>query len=143
MTQPAASLCQCTILFEEPFWVAVFERHDERGYAVARTVFGAEPTDGELAQYILSHYHRLRFSQPSATAGAPTEKSSNFKRAQRRAKKMAGQQGVSTKAQAALQLELERHKKERQECSKAERDAAADRKFKLRQARKKEKKQGH
>ncbi len=142
MDAPVAS-CQCTVLFEEPFWVAVFERHDEAGYAVARTVFGAEPSDVEVAQFILRDYFSLRFSQPLPTAAASGLQAHNHKRAQREAKKLAGARGTSTKAQAALQQELERNKKIRREQSKEERDAEKQRKFALHLERQKQKKRGH
>ncbi len=37
-----------TILLENSFWIGLFERNDSEGYAVARKIFGGEPTDNEL-----------------------------------------------------------------------------------------------
>lgn len=37
-----------TIFFEKRFWIGTFERMDKEGYAIARHVFGGEPTDPEI-----------------------------------------------------------------------------------------------
>ena len=42
-----------TIYFEEPFWVGVFEELDGNKLSVCRMVFGAEPTDAEIYDFIL------------------------------------------------------------------------------------------
>ena len=36
-----------TILFEEPFWIGLFEMLDESGLRVCKVTFGAEPTEEE------------------------------------------------------------------------------------------------
>ena len=53
-----------TIMFQDQFWVGIFERQDEEGYSVARTIFGPEPTDPEVSQFLLEDYHSLRFTTP-------------------------------------------------------------------------------
>jgi hypothetical protein len=136
------SSIQCIILFEEPFWVAVFERRDECGYAAARTVFGAEPTMPDVHDFILKNYFRLSFSQPLADA-PPALATTGFKRAQRENRRAAAQKGTSTRAQEALRLERESHKITRQAETKAEREAERERRFQLRVEHKKEKKRGH
>lgn len=135
--------CTLTVLFEDPFWVGLVERHDERGYSVARVVFGAEPTDAEIYAFTLGDYVTLQFSE-----ALPEEQSEhlvelNFKRKQREARRLRNETGTSTKAQEALKLEYERRKKVQQELSKAEREALEKQKFQLQQQRKKEKKRGH
>lgn len=32
-----------TILFDDPFWIGLYEREDDTEYSVCRIVFGAEP----------------------------------------------------------------------------------------------------
>jgi hypothetical protein len=44
-----------TVFFDNPFWVAVLELHHDGRVHAARQVFGAEPTDAELYQYLLLH----------------------------------------------------------------------------------------
>ena len=51
-----------TIQFETPYWIGIFERNDDEGYAVARQVFGAEPTDPELYEFVSIHFYELKFS---------------------------------------------------------------------------------
>jgi hypothetical protein len=131
-----------TVLFEEPFWVGIFERHDAEGYAVARWVFGSEPNGPEVYDVILNQFNALQFSAPLRDAESIIHKT-NFKRAQRAAKESVNLRGISTKAQEARRLDLEKHKAERKPQSKQEREAEAQHKFELRQIKKKEKHRGH
>ena len=54
--------CNLTVYFEEPFWVGVFDVIENRKISAARVVFGAEPKDYELFEYILRYYTGLHFS---------------------------------------------------------------------------------
>src|SRR3990167_4096522 len=60
---PQATI-QVTVLLENQLWMAIFERKDNTGYAVARQVFGDEPTDPELYEFISTHYYHLKFTAP-------------------------------------------------------------------------------
>ena len=60
-----------TILFEDPFWIGLYEREDDTGYAVCRIVFGAEPRDQEVYAYLLEHWRTLRFSPPRPADDRP------------------------------------------------------------------------
>lgn len=133
---------KCTVYFEDPYWVGVFERADENGCSVARFVFGGEPTEAELLQFVLSNFHTLCFSQPAAYQKME-EQEAGFKRRQRQARQQMRQQGIGTYAQRALQAEYERVKQAHQEESREDREAHEREKFLLRQARKKEKHRGH
>lgn len=42
-----------TVFFDDPFWVGVFERHDEGLLETSRVVFGAEPKDYEVMRLSL------------------------------------------------------------------------------------------
>lgn len=53
-----------TVLIENSFWVGIFERNDSEGYAVARKIFGGEPTDPELYEFVLVHFDELKFTEP-------------------------------------------------------------------------------
>ncbi len=134
--------CNLTVLFEDPFWIGIFERTDESGYAVARTVFGAEPTTPEIYDFVRERFTSLEFSPPLADQTV-IARPKNFKRALREAKQISSEHGIGTKAQVALQLQLEENKQERKTVSKEEREQEAERKFLLRQQRKKEKHRGH
>ena len=39
-----------TILFQDPFWIGLYEREEDGRYQVCRIVFGAEPRDQEVYQ---------------------------------------------------------------------------------------------
>jgi predicted secreted protein len=53
-----------TVFFEEPFWVGVFERNEAGKLETARVVFGAEPKDYEVYEYVCQNFNRLSFSRP-------------------------------------------------------------------------------
>ncbi len=132
---------QLTVYFEDPFWVGVFERSDQQGYAVARLVLGAEPSDAVLYRWVMEAYPQLAFSLPGPRPEA-TDKPLSFKRRQREAQRQAETPGVGTRAQRALQAERERQKQTRQVQTRAEREAEAQAKFERRSERKKEKHRG-
>ena len=59
-----------TVLFEDPFWIGLFEQTDHEGLHVCKVTFGAEPTEKEVMEFIDKNWHRLQFSQ--AVDVAPT-----------------------------------------------------------------------
>ena len=137
--------CDCarlTVCFEAPFWVAVYEREEAGRLTVCRQVFGAEPRDGEVYQWLLASWRTLAFSPAVALERREAGRLSP-KRAQRQARAAAEQRGVGTRAQQALPLELEERKQARQAQSRRRDAAEAERKFQLRQEKKKEKRRGH
>ena len=131
-----------TVLFEDPFWIGLFEITDREGLHVCKVTFGAEPTEKELMEFIDRNWNRLQFSQAVDVAPA-TEIRKNPKRQLREAKKQMLSQGIGTKSQQALKLQQEQNNMERKQRSKAEREAEKRRQFDLRQAKKKEKHKGH
>ena len=129
-----------TVYFEAPFWVGVFERMEDGTLSVAKVTFGAEPKDYDVLQYVLEHYRELRFSEP--VAREVREKADNPKRRQRAAAREMQSMGVGTKSQQALQAQREMMKTERRSISKEAREAEAQRRFELKQQKKKEKHRG-
>ena len=130
-----------TVLFEDPFWVAVFERIENDKLSVAKVTFGAEPKDYEVFVFILKHYNKLRFSP--AVDVVVKEAKSNPKRMQRDAKKQMQETGIGTKSQQALKLQQEQIKQERKVTSREQQEAKQQRWFELRQQKKREKHKGH
>ena len=57
-------LIQATIFFDQRYWVGTFERTDKKGYAVARHIFGKEPADQEVLDFVLTQYQTLQFGNP-------------------------------------------------------------------------------
>ena len=130
-----------TVFFREPFWIGVFERVESGRLSVCKVTFGAEPKDYEVHEYILKRYFSLRFS--STVEAGERKKADNPKRRQREASKQIQNTGVSTKSQMALQMQREAMKTERKQIGKAQREAEEQRRFELKQQKKKEKKRGH
>jgi len=129
------------VYFEDPFWVGVFERqYDEKLY-VCRVVFGAEPRDYEVLDYLLKYYFQLRFSPPVEGTKQQKERI-NPKRMQREAKKQVLNSGIGTKSQQALKLLQEENKVQRKIRTKAQKEEELERKYELRQKKRKEKHRG-
>jgi hypothetical protein len=121
-----------TIFFEDPFWVGVVERREEGTLVAARHLFGAEPAPAEVLEFVLKRMSRLIENASMALEVAPTvPRAVNPKRAARQAAKALTQRGSSTQAQQALRLALEQHKQVRKQQTKAEREAEADYKHRL------------
>lgn len=139
------AIIKATIFFEKRFWVGAFERIDKEGYAVARHIFGAEPADMEVYEFILNHYQDLNF-------GAPREftlqiKRMNPKRVQREVRRemerIKETMRPSTFAQDTLKEELEKNKLEKKKRTSSEKQARKEAQFVLKQQKKKEKQKGH
>lgn len=129
-----------TVFFEEPFWIGVFERLSEGKLSVCKVIFGAEPKDYEIYDFVLKNYGRLRFSP--AVAADVREAARNPKRVQREVRRQVQNTGIGTKAQQALKLQQEQWKTERKTVSREQREAEKQRQFELKQQKKKEKHRG-
>ena len=117
--RPASISAQFTLFFDGRFWVGVLELHERRSGAeandqggtvrAARHVFGAEPSDVALYDFLLTHggalIDRAAACPPvpaSRSAGSSSAPRPNPKRAARQAAKEAARARPSTAAQAAL-----------------------------------------
>ena len=132
--------CQMTVLFEGAFWVGIFEKTEGNRLSVAKVTFGAEPKDYEVRDFILTHFSELKFSPEVKTE--VKERKQNPKRAQREAKKQLQRIGIGTKSQQALSLQHEENKQKRKEKSREQKRIEEERRFILKQAKKKEKHRG-
>ena len=130
-----------TVFFEGPFWVGVFERVSNGKLSVCKIVFGAEPKDHEVWDFILKHYYELKFSPAIETEVKQT--ADNPKRRQRNAKKQLQISGVGTKSQQALQIQREEMKIKKKQISKEQRETEKQRQFDLKQQKRKAKHKGH
>jgi hypothetical protein len=129
-----------TVLFEEPFWIGVYERVDGK-YKACKITFGSEPKDYEVYDLLLHGRGRLRFSPP-VSAEKAEKKHINPKRMQREISGRMRAGGIGTKAQQALKLQHEQAKEERKTFGRERREAAKERKYAARQQKKKEKHRG-
>ena len=114
----------CTVFFEDPFWVGVWERTDGRMFCAAKATFGAQPSEKEVWVFVLERYGELAFSKPESGYAA-RKAACNPKRTQREASCAVSATGAGTKAQ-----------------SREDRRAEEERKFLLRQEKKKARHKG-
>lgn len=134
--------CRLTVFFEGPFWVGVLERFGDGQLEVCKITFGAEPKDGEVHQFLLQNWHRLRFSSPVKVEGIAPQKQ-NPKRVQREIKRQLSASGVGTKAQQALKEQQAEGKAAARRRTRQEREEEQRQQFELRQRKRKEKHRGH
>ena len=144
---PANISAQFTLFFDGRFWVGVLEVHERRRGAeandkggtvrAARHVFGAEPSDVELYDFLLTHGGAL-IDRAAACPPVPAPRSvdslstprPNPKRAARQAAKEAARALPATAAQAALAAAREEtatrasHDRSRRRRQKADEDWA-------------------
>ncbi len=136
---------KATIFFEGKYWVGSFERTDKAGYAVARHIFGEEPTDPEVHEWVLNHYHELKFGELKEVK--LEIKRMNPKRLQREVRremeKLKETMRPSTLAQDYMREETEKKKKEKKRVTSVEKEARKKGQFALKQKKKKDKYDGH
>lgn len=130
-----------TIMFEDPFWIGLYERVDQDRYEVCKITFGAEPKDYEIYAFLLENWDKLVFSPPIKTA-LVEERKVNPKRMQREINRSLENKGIRTKAQQALKLQHEQNKLERKAKSREQREAEQEWQYALRQEKKKAKHKG-
>lgn len=131
-----------TVFFDGSFWVGIFERSYEGNYEVSKVVFGAEPKDSEIYEFILKNFYKLKFSSAIPTDIVKKTRI-NPKRLQRKVKKELKTNGVGTKAQNAMKLQQESKKITRKKLSKEKKELDLKRKFQMKQEKKKSKHKGH
>ncbi len=108
--------------------------------SIACTV-GAQPSDAEVWAFVLARYRELTFSEPEPADGKKP-KTGSPKRMQREAARAVARAGVGTKAQQALKRQFEAGKRENRALGRAERLALEEKRFRLRQEKKKAKHRG-
>lgn len=103
-----------TIFYDGQYWVGVVEAVNDSGLKACKQIFGAEPQDGEIMEFVR---HRmlplLESGTQTADVGRGPERRPNPKRLARQVARELRKQGVSTYAQQAMKLEWESRKKER------------------------------
>ena len=124
-----------TVFFDDPFWVGLFERSDRGKLSVCKVTFGAEPKDYEVWDFVLQHYDSLVFSP--AVEMAVRQAADNPKRRLRNARKQMEHSGIGTKSQQALQAQREEMKTERHQITREQREAEAQRRYEMKQTKKK------
>ena len=129
-----------TVFFDGSFFSALSEKSDAEGLRAAKHVFGPEPSDPEVYQWVLREFAQLRYS-PAVEGERRPRAAGNPKRRQRQAAQ-ACSAGIGTRAQQALQLQREQNKQARKAHTRAEKEAEEARQYALRQEKKKAKHKG-
>ena len=130
-----------TVYHDGQFWVGLAEHVEDGRYGAARIVFGAEPSDEEILQFVVSKWEKLPFF-----GGKPAEASKpakNPKRRSREAAKALKQPAMSTRAQQALANQRETMKRESVRARSQRRAEEADARFEQRRLKRKRKHRGH
>ena len=73
-----------TVYRDGQFWVGLAEHVEDERYGVARIVFGAEPSDEEILQFVVGKWEKLSFFGDKVT-----ETSKPAKNPKRRAREAA------------------------------------------------------
>lgn len=121
-----------TVYFDAPYWVGVLEEERDGYLFAARYIFGAEPSDQEIYDFVLHEYLALRnrISTGVRIEEAISKRVLNPKRMQREVRRAIQEEGVSSKAHEAMRLQREVNKQERQQSAKAYKRAVAQHKAK-------------
>lgn len=133
-----------TVLFDNPFWIGIFEIQEKEQYKVCKVTFGAEPKDGEIYEFILKNYYKINFKKIQVNEDKHVKKGKvNPKRMQREIRKVIEHKGIGTKAQIAIKKQHEEIKIESKKRSREDKEAEQKRIFEIRKNKRKEKHKGH
>ena len=102
-----------TVFFDDPFWVGVFERVEDDRIAACKVTFGAEPRGCEVWSFVLKNYDQLRFSP--WVAETVREKAVNPKRVQRGETALAGKAAYRERRTAEQQRRFALKQQKRKE----------------------------
>ena len=128
-------------MFEAPFWIGLYERFDNGKYEICKITFGPEPKDYEVYEFMQKKGDKLRFSPP-VKSDMIVKRKVNPKRMQREINALLQNRGIGTKAQQALNLQHEQNKLQRKTKIREQREAEKERRYALRQEKKKAKHRG-
>ncbi len=130
-----------TVYHDGQFWIGLAEHVEDGRYGVARIVFGAEPSNEEILQFVVGKWEKLSsFDGKPAEASKPAK---NPKRRAREAAKALKQPAMSTKAQQALAAQREALKQESDHARSRRRAEEADARYEQRKLKRKQKHRGH
>jgi hypothetical protein len=137
---------EITVLFEEPFWIALIEYYDINIYSVAKVVIGSsEPQGAQLLDFFGSlDDKKLQFTVPMSIEKRDT-RTFSFKKQMHKNKhtQTSNSKHEYTKAHSLLKEQQCQQKMKIKKESRIEKEKAGLEKFKLKQQKKKSKHRGH
>ena len=131
---------ELNVFHDGQFFTAVFVENGEERCRAAKMVFAQKPSDRTIERIICEKYYELGFS-PAVEAGVLRALSRNPKRRQRQAAKAKAD--FSTKAQEAMQKQIEQRKTTIAKKRAADRKEEQSKKYEMRRQKRKEKHRGH
>ncbi|WP_273751508.1 YjdF family protein [Leuconostoc mesenteroides] len=132
-----------TIIFDQPFYVGIFERKTGDVYEVSKINLGtSEPRDSLIYELLIENWHHVRFNTVNIANNEQIQKKVNPKRMQRLAKQ-ALKSGLSTKAQEAVKLAQTAKKLEKRKHKSLRNQEIKEQRYLLSQKKKSEKHRGH
>ncbi len=129
------------VLFEEPFYIGIFEKVENNKVYVAKVTFGKEPKDKELSVYLNENYYKLKWQISDEVVKDNEIK--NPKRKQREARKEMLKKIVGTKSQNAIKKQYEENKVINKKKVREDKEVLDKIKYELKQKKRKEKHKGH
>lgn len=130
-----------TVYHDGQFWVGMAEHVEDGRYGVVRIVFGAEPSDEEILQFVVGKWEKLSFFGDDPVETSKPAK--NPKRRAREAAKVLKRPAVSTKAQQAFAAQRKAMKRESAQARSQRRADEAETRFEQRKLKRKQKHRGH
>lgn len=133
-----------TVMIKNGLWRVIFERNSNGVHTVAQHIFGSEPSDAEVYQFIINNYYLLKFSEPQNFE--IIIKRQNPKRTLREVKKLLTDINKNNKpltyAEEVMKQQLELNKNERKIITKQQKQEMAVKKIAIRQEKRKNKHKG-
>jgi hypothetical protein len=132
-----------TVFFDDPFWVGLFTLSEGAQAQYCRVVFGGEPSDLEIYDFLQRNYHNLKFSK---SLPAPPEEPAikNPKRRQREVSKSLQQRAGEKKSYEIIKQSLQQTQKALKKAARKQREIEhQDLIYQIKQTKKKEKHRGH
>lgn len=121
-----------TIIFEPPFYKAIFERRCESTYEIGQVNLGtSEPKSSLIYALVSKHWSQVHLFSQKVNYSSPVENKVNPKRLQRLARKST-KEGIGTQAQRTLQKQIEQQKRHRKQKSHDKKIIDQNRQFALR-----------
>jgi hypothetical protein len=136
------STIRFTIVFEESFWVGYYERRENGYIAVARHIFGPEPTGPQLAEIMCRDFIRQLIFSPQVP-DTRKKTTGNPKRMQRQINAQRKKEAGISKAKDIVKEAIKQSHSARKKRRRHRLQKIADEQFRLKQLKKKTKRKGH
>jgi hypothetical protein len=131
------------VFFDDGFWKAVLERHDDGHLSIAQHLFEAEPSDAEVYHWWLTRSGKLVFTLPVPFSGRAADRSSSQKKKARRAAREILRAPLSEEIRAVAQADRKRRRLAEKAAQRRQRLAFQQMKRDKRTEKARNKKRGH